>query len=88
MTIRVINFPRRRIDQKRRDAAKGILRCEVSDRWIQFPEHSEKSPDTEYLACDVMTLGSDEKPRKICEIILDKTQLMKMLIELPTNDRT
>jgi hypothetical protein len=35
-----------------------------------------------------MTRGSNDKDRKLCELILDKQQLLKMLAELPVNDRT
>lgn len=88
MSKNIVQFPKRSEDKKRLEAKEGKLRCEVSDRWIKFPSASEKSDDVEYLLLDIMTVGSNEKDRKICEIIVDKQQLLKMLAELPVNDRT
>jgi len=88
MNKNIIRFPRRSNDRKRLEAQKGKLSCEVSERWIKFPSASDKFEDIEYLSIDVMTRGSNDKDRKLCEIILDKQQLLKMLAELPVNDRT
>lgn len=85
MSNNIVRFPRRSEDRKRKEAAKGRLSCEVSERWIRFPSASDKFEDMEYLALDIMTLGSNEQDRKLCEIILDKQQLLKMLQELPVN---
>ena len=88
MSKNIIQFPRRSEDRKRRKAKKGILECEVSNRWIQFPKASDKFSDMEYLHLDIMTLDSNEKDRKLCELIIDKEQLLSMLRKLPVNDRT
>jgi hypothetical protein len=88
MSIDIVNFPRRSTDRKRLEAREGKLRCEVSDRWIQFRPESDRFDDIEYLTLDVMTLGTDEKDRKLCELILDKDQLLDILAKLPVNDRT
>lgn len=66
----------------------GKLECEVSCRWLQFPKASDKFSEIEYICLDVMTLGASDKGRKLCELILDKQQLLKMLKELPVNDKT
>ena len=42
----------------------------------------------EYLHLDIMTVGTNERERKLCELIVDKQQLLKMLNDLPVNDRT
>ena len=88
MNDKVIRFPGRTADRKRRDSNRGILRCEVSPRWIQLPSASDKFSHMEYLHLDIMTLGTNEQDRKLCELILDKQQLLKMLRDLPVNDRT
>lgn len=87
MSNNIVRFPRRSEVKKRTEAAKGRLSCEVSERWIKFPSASHKFEDMEYLSLDIMTLGSNEQDRKLCEIILDKQQLLKMLQELPVNDQ-
>ncbi len=36
---------------------------------------------------DVMTLGSEDKERKLCELVLDRKELLKLLNELPVNEQ-
>lgn len=88
MSKNIVRFPKRSGDRKRLEAQEGKLSCEVSDRWIKFPSASDRFDDIEYLSLDVMTIGSNDKDKKLCEIIIDKQQLLKMLAELPVNDRT
>ncbi|MCD6450087.1 MAG: hypothetical protein J7L34_06240 [Thermotogaceae bacterium] len=88
MSGKIIKLPVGSIKRKRINANAGILECEVSGRWLQFPEASDKLQNIEYLCLDVMTHGSTGKDRKICELILDKKQLVKMLSELPVNDKS
>jgi len=88
MNEHIVRFPRRNKDKKRLEARKGKLSCEVSERWIKFPDASDKHNEMEYLSLDVMTVGSDSKDKKLCEIILDKQQLLSMLMDLPVNDFT
>ena len=83
MSDKIIKFPRRSHDRIRRDQSQGVLRCVISERWLQFPKASYRHPDMEYLELDVMTLGADEKPRKICSITVDKERLLEMLNKLP-----
>lgn len=80
---KIVRLPNGYERKKRVDASKGELRCEVSERWIKFPEASSKYVDIDYLALDVMTLGANEKERKLCEIIVDRELLEKFLTELP-----
>ena len=87
MSDKIARFP---VDSKKRKRLKekqGRIECEVSGRWIQLPEASNKFSDIEYLHLDIMTLGTSEMERKLCELILDKEQLLKMLNDLPVNDR-
>ncbi|MBF4343590.1 hypothetical protein EAY39_23180 [Vibrio anguillarum] len=80
---KIVRLPNRYERKKRVDASKGELRCEVSERWIKFPEASSKHFDMDYLALDVMTLGANEKEIKLCEIIVDRDLLETILRELP-----
>ncbi|MBA6390967.1 hypothetical protein H4J38_09295 [Colwellia sp. BRX10-3] len=88
MDDKIVNFPNKYERKKRVDLRNGELRCEVSERWVKFPKASDKYPNCEYLHLDIMTLGANEKDRKLCEIILDKEQLLKLLSELPVTDHT
>lgn len=83
---KVVRLPNNYERKKRVDASKGELRCEVSPRWIKFPEASSKHVDTDYLSLDIMTLSSNEEERKLCEIIVDRDLLEKILKELPRKD--
>ncbi len=37
------------------------------------------------MAIDVMTLGADEKERKICELVLTKQDLIRMIGQVATS---
>jgi len=86
MTDRVVKFPVGSKKRKRIKEKEGKLECEVSGRWLQFPDASSKTTHMDYLPLDVMTLGSADNERKICELILDRKQLEKMLSKLPSNE--
>ena len=88
MDNKIVKFPNKHERLKRIDINSGKLRCEVSERWISFPGASWKTNNLDYLALDIMTLGANDKERKLCEIIVDREQLQKMLKELPINDQT
>lgn len=85
---KIVRLPNSYERKKRVDASKGELKCEVSERWIKFPEASSKHFDMDYLALDIMTLGANGNERKLCEVIVDRDLLEKMLAELPRNDYT
>jgi hypothetical protein len=54
--------------------------CIVSGRWLQFGE-SGAGPyrEGEYIKIDVMTHGSAESPRKICELVVTREDLQRAL---------
>ncbi|MBB5188542.1 hypothetical protein HNQ57_002832 [Zhongshania antarctica] len=86
MSNDIIKFPNRFADRARLESQTGKLRCEVSERWIQFPSESIKLKSIEPLVLDIMTKGADENDRKICQIIVDKRQLLKILADLPCSE--
>jgi hypothetical protein len=59
------------------------VRCQVSSRWLQFPEKASKSDLGSYMLVDLMTLSADEEPKKICELVLFKEDLEAMLSATP-----
>jgi len=87
MSDRVLRFPKRFKNTKRLDARKGKLRCEVSDRWLQFPKKADSQNGIEYMFVNVMTLGAEDNEKKLCEIVLDRKELLKILNELPVNEQ-
>lgn len=85
MTEKIIDFPKKYQRKERADIGRNILRCEVSGRWIQFPENYSKITDIEYMTLDIMTEGSDETPKKLCEIVIDRQKLLKILSQVKPN---
>jgi hypothetical protein len=53
--------------------------CMISQRWLQFSETSSAFADEEAICLDVMTIDSEDKPRKICELVVTREDLMKVL---------
>lgn len=67
-----ISYTQRKINQ----FGKGFVPCEVSGRWLQFPE---KVTDDRYIPLEVMTEGSGDSPKKICELIVSKEDIMRAI---------
>jgi len=79
---KVIPFPvRSDISYKQRminQLGKGYLPCFVSDRWLQFNTVSEMYGDFELVTMNVMTLNKDGQPHKLCEMIIEKEDLIRV----------
>ncbi|MCP3930380.1 MAG: hypothetical protein GY705_14910 [Bacteroidetes bacterium] len=88
MNKKITNLPNRHERNKRLLLREGKLLCEVSERWVQLPSKSYKHPDINYLHLDIMTKGVTGNDRKICELVVDRNVLEKMLKELPNKDCT
>jgi len=61
--------------------------CIVSGRWLEFSqEGSGHTYEGEAITLSVMTDGSDEKRRKLCELIVTREELLRVLslIEKPS----
>jgi len=80
MSKRIIKYP---IDSWQRHVNKmgpGFVPCMVSERWLQFPAQSAGHFDRgEFIDIQVMTNGSNDKPKKICDLILTREDLLKAL---------
>ena len=60
--------------------------CIVSGRWLQFSQRgSRRMGEGEVLTIDVMTEGSNDKPRKLCDLMITREDLLGVLalIEKP-----
>jgi len=54
--------------------------CVVSSRWLQFPKESAgRFQEGEFIHMNVMTLDSNENPRKLCELIVTREDLMRVI---------
>lgn len=61
------------------ERGKTSVSCQISDRWIRFSEESTKLEGGEFISLDVMTLGSDEKEKKICELVVTREEILEAL---------
>lgn len=70
---KIIRFPvgykQRMINQK----GTGYVPCEVSSRWLQFPE---EIADSRYVPIKVMT-NNGEKDKTLCELIISHEDLVR-----------
>jgi hypothetical protein len=53
--------------------------CQVSNRWLQFPDAASSVEDHTFLCVEVMTHNSDEREKKICQLVLTKEDLLQIL---------
>lgn len=67
-----ITYKQRKINEY----GKGYVPCEVSERWIQFPE---EITDERYIPLEVMTNGAENSARKLCELIVSKEDLLRAI---------
>jgi len=84
----VKRFPTSKEKRKRRDLNAGKVTCQVSGRWLQFPEHAHDVGGEGFMMVDVMTVDQNDNPRKLCELVLTKEDLEAMLLRIPTKIRT
>lgn len=79
---KITRFPGSKERRARLNLNARRVPCQVSERWLQFPEHASALCDGTYIALDVMTLDQNEKQRKLCELVLLKEDLLVMLNRL------
>ena len=68
---------------KRPQEPRLSVRCIVSERWLSFP--AEPGPEFdcgEALAVHVMTRGANDKPHRICELIVTRQDLLDTLRQI------
>lgn len=65
----------------------GRADCQVSGRWLQFPEAARENPNGAgthaLMTVDVMTTNADGKERKLCEMVLAREDLLRILNRMP-----
>jgi hypothetical protein len=67
---------------------KRAVPCIVSNRWLQFPERSDRFedgdyPDGDYMFVDVMTTADAGQTRKkLCTLCISKADLLAALGEV------
>ena len=83
MSNKIKRFPYKKENTNRLNVQKRRLPCQVSGRWLQFPQESSPLAEGDYIKVDVMTstLNNDleERESKICEIVLLRKDIEAML---------
>jgi hypothetical protein len=55
-----------------------MVRCHVSERWLQFSEREQyEVMDEDLIQLDVMTLDDDGEPYKLCELVVARGDLLR-----------
>lgn len=66
---------------------EGRADCQVSGRWLQFPEVALENPNGAgthaLMTIDVMTADLDGKERKLCGLALAREDLLLILNRMP-----
>lgn len=62
--------------------------CRVSNRWIHFNSIAEESPDgtggcEQLVFANLMTRKADGSEHKLCELVLDRKELLDLLNRMP-----
>jgi hypothetical protein len=64
---------------------KGAVPCMVSGRWLQFPAESGGIfQEGEYIVMNVMTIDSNDKERKLCELAVTREDLLGAISSIKT----
>jgi hypothetical protein len=81
-------FPIRGFQRWHNALGKRAVPCIVSNRWLQFPEKSDRFedgdyPDGNYMFVDVMTTADRGQTRKtLCTLCISKEDLLAALGEV------
>ncbi|MCL5037972.1 MAG: hypothetical protein M1269_12800 [Chloroflexi bacterium] len=79
MENKIIRFPLNSKQRAINEMGQGYVPCEVSTRWLQFDEFSSLCAEEEFMSVSVMTYDKNEKPRKICDLIITREDLERTL---------
>lgn len=76
---KIKRFPQGTERRERLNLAKNRVHCEISERWLQFPKIAHALSYDDFVRIDVMTIGSNGEDRKICELVLNMENLLRMI---------
>ncbi|WP_395375842.1 hypothetical protein [Marinicella sp. W31] len=80
---KIINLPSNYQKRRRIDANNFILRCEKTQKWIQFANQSQKGQITDFLKFDIMTIDKNKNKKKLCTLTIDRNTLIKIIEKIP-----
>ena len=79
---KVVGFPVKSWQRQRNRMGVRAVLCEVSERWIQFPEGSQPLTDVNVMWVDVMTKSEEGKTRKLCTLCISKEDIAKAIAKV------
>jgi hypothetical protein len=79
------DYPTRRERVRLAKIMEHKAECQVSSRWLQFPQTAQAVDGASFMFVDVMTSNGDDHEKKICQLILTKEDLLEILkrIQVP-----
>jgi len=84
MENNIIRMPFKKENEQRINTQKRKIPCQLSSKWLQFPQESRVHPQGDCISVDVMTAiltdDQQEKETKICELVLFREDIEAMLI--------
>jgi hypothetical protein len=89
MTGRVVRFPVDWRQRWRNRMGDRAVPCQVSGRWLEFPEAADRVAGEDWMVINVMTEDyAGEKARKLCGLVLSRDDLLHALnrVALPPSD--
>ena len=76
------------LERRKDEMGPGFVPCIISDRWLQFPPTSSGNiVYGEMIEVFVMTNNSDGNPKKICNMIIAREDLLKALENVKNPDK-
>lgn len=77
---KVLKFPISNWERIKNQMGKGYVPCMVSERWIQFPNKSGGNYSKgEFIEISVMTRGDNGKPRKLCDLVITREDIVRAI---------
>ncbi len=74
--------------RQRLDRRQGIVRCQVTDYWLRFHPVAQQYPQGTFVIADVMQGDPEGTPRRVCELVLSRDELVSLLQGLPVRENT
>ncbi len=84
MSNKIIKIPINREQRLINENGQGYVPCEVSSRWLQFPNESQIVDGKELMFVDVMTYDINQEKRKICNLCLSREDIIRALYNVKT----
>lgn len=79
---KIIRIPISYKQRKLNENGIGYVPCEISSRWLQFNSVSDIVGGRELVMVNAMTIGKDDYPYKLFEMILDMDDLRRIVTEV------